>query len=260
MKKTLVPFVAFLALMLGACTSPKDIAYFQNMEDVDLSATRYQHNAKIMPKDVITVLISATDANAVSYFNKHISASGTNQAASGGSVSYRVDDDGTINFPILGRLRVGGLTRLECEKLIAKKIRPYMQNEKDYIVTVNLSSFHITVLGEVGSPGMKTTSFEKYSIVDAIAASGDLTIYGKRDNIMLIREGADGMKTVHRLNINDPEIFNSPYFYLQQNDIIYVEPNNVKKTSASIGTSTSLWFSLASVLVSLTTLIVNIVN
>ena len=149
---------------------------------------------------------------------------------------------------------------MECEKLIAKKIRPYMQNEKDYIVTVNLSSFHITVLGEVGSPGMKTTSFEKYSIVDAIAASGDLTIYGKRDNIMLIREGADGMKTVHRLNINDPEIFNSPYFYLQQNDIIYVEPNNVKKTSASIGTSTSLWFSLASVLVSLTTLIVNIVN
>jgi len=261
MKKLTIPFIFAVVLMsLSGCMSPKDIAYFQNAEDVDLEATRYQHNSKVMPKDHLTVLVSATDASAVSYFNKHIATSGNNSSIGGNSVNYVVDDDGTINFPVVGRIKVAGLTRLQCENLIAEKIRPYMQNEKDYMVTVRFSSFHVTVLGEVGSPGMKTTSLEKYSIVDAIAASGDLTIYGKRDNIMLIREDADGKKSVHRLNINDPEVLKSPYYYLQQNDVIYVEPNSVKKTSATIKTTTSLWFSLASILVSSATLVVNIIN
>ena len=153
-----------------------------------------------------------------------------------------------------------GLTRLQCEQLIFDKIKPYMAEAENPIVTVRINSFHFTVLGEVGSPGVKTSGREKCSLLDAIAISGDINILGKRDNIMLIREAADGGKSVHRLNILDPNVMKSPYFYLQQNDVLYIEPNSIRKTNASIGTSTHLWFSLASVLVSSATLVVNVIN
>ena len=171
-----------------------------------------------------------------------------------------VDDDGTINFPIVGRIKVEGLSRLEVEQLIGDKIKPYLAESENPIVTVRINSFHFTILGEVGSPGVKTSGREKCSLLDAIAMSGDINILGKRDNIMLIREAADGGKSVHRLNILDPSVMKSPYFYLQQNDVLYIEPNSIRKTNASIGTSTHLWFSLASVLVSSATLVVNVIN
>ena len=257
MKKFLIPFVAVAALIFTGCASPKKIAYLQHAEDENYDATRYQHNIKVMPKDN---LITATDPDAVSIFNKHISRN-QNQAGIGGNMySYAVDDDGTINFPIVGRIKVEGLSRLEVEQLIGDKIKPYLAESENPIVTVRINSFHFTILGEVGSPGVKTSGREKCSLLDAIAMSGDINILGKRDNIMLIREAADGGKSVHRLNILDPSVMKSPYFYLQQNDVLYIEPNSIRKTNASIGTSTHLWFSLASVLVSSATLVVNVIN
>jgi len=261
MKKFLIPCVAIAALIFTGCASPKKIAYLQHAEDENYDATRYQHNIKVMPKDNMTIYITATDQTAVSIFNKHYSWNQTNQGGIGGSMyTYAVDDDGTINFPIIGRIKVEGLSRREVEVLIGDKIKPYLAETENPIVTVRINSFHFTMLGEVGSPGVKTSGREKCSILDAIAMAGDIGIQGKRDNIMLIRESADGGKSVHRLNILDPSIMKSPYFYLQQNDVIYVEPNSIKKTNASVGTSTHLWFSLASVLVSSATLIVNVVN
>ncbi|MBP5570561.1 MAG: polysaccharide biosynthesis/export family protein [Prevotella sp.] len=260
MKKFLIPFVAVAALIFTGCASPKKIAYLQHAEDENYDATRYQHNIKVMPKDNLTILVTATDPEAVSIFNKHISRN-QNQAGIGGNMySYAVDDDGTINFPIVGRIKVEGLSRLEVEQLIGDKIKPYLAESENPIVTVRINSFHFTILGEVGSPGVKTSGREKCSLLDAIAMSGDINILGKRDNIMLIREAADGGKSVHRLNILDPNVMKSPYFYLQQNDVLYVEPNSIRKTNASIGTSTHLWFSLASVLVSSATLVVNVIN
>ena len=260
MKKFLIPFVAVAALIFTGCASPKKIAYLQHAEDENYDATRYQHNIKVMPKDNLTILVTATDPEAVSIFNKHISRN-QNQAGIGGNMySYAVDDDGTINFPIVGRIKVEGLSRLEVEQLIGDKIKPYLAESENPIVTVRINSFHFTILGEVGSPGVKTSGREKCSLLDAIAMSGDIKILGKRDNIMLIREAADGGKSVHRLNILDPNVMKSPYFYLQQNDVLYVEPNSIRKTNASIGTSTHLWFSLASVLVSSATLVVNVIN
>jgi polysaccharide export outer membrane protein len=260
MKKFLIPFVAVAALIFTGCASPKKIAYLQHAEDENYDATRYQHNIKVMPKDNLTILVTATDPDAVSIFNKHISRN-QNQAGIGGNMySYAVDDDGTINFPIVGRIKVEGLSRLEVEQLIGDKIKPYLAESENPIVTVRINSFHFTILGEVGSPGVKTSGREKCSLLDAIAMSGDINILGKRDNIMLIREAADGGKSVHRLNILDPSVMKSPYFYLQQNDVLYIEPNSIRKTNASIGTSTHLWFSLASVLVSSATLVVNVIN
>ena len=261
MKKFLIPFVAVAAMIFTGCASPKKIAYLQHAEDENYDATRYQHNIKVMPKDNMTIYITATDQAAVSIFNKHYSWNQTNQGGIGGSMyTYAVDDDGTINFPIIGRIKVEGLSRREVEVLIGDKIKPYLAETENPIVTVRINSFHFTMLGEVGSPGVKTSAREKCSILDAIAMAGDIGIQGKRENIMLIREAADGGKSVHRLNILDPSIMKSPYFYLQQNDVIYVEPNSIKKTNASIGTSTHLWFSLASVLVSSATLIVNVID
>lgn len=260
MKKFLIPFVAVAAMIFTGCASPKKIAYLQHAEDENYDATRYQHNIKVMPKDNLTILVTATDPDAVSIFNKHVSRN-QNQAGIGGNMySYAVDDDGTINFPIVGRIKVEGLSRLEVEQLIGDKIKPYLAESENPIVTVRINSFHFTILGEVGSPGVKTSGREKCSLLDAIAMSGDINILGKRDNIMLIREAADGGKSVHRLNILDPNVMKSPYFYLQQNDVLYIEPNSIRKTNASIGTSTHLWFSLASVLVSSATLVVNVIN
>ena len=266
MKKILIPFVAVAALILTGCASPKKIAYLQHAEDYNYNDTRYQHNIKVMPKDNLSIYITATDQEAVAVFNKHF-GSGANsnyisqQGGMGGSMySYAVDDDGTINFPIIGRIKVEGLSRLEVERLIGDKIRPYMAEGENPIITVRFNSFHFTVIGEVGSPGVKTSAREKCSLIDALAMSGDIGIQGKRENIMLIREAADGGKSVHRLNILDPNVMKSPYFYLQQNDVIYVETNSIKKTNASIGTSTHLWFSLASVLVSSATLVVNVID
>lgn len=260
MKKFLIPFVAVAALIFTGCASPKKIAYLQHAEDYTYDETRYQHNIKIMPKDNLSILIIATDPDAVSIFNKHINRNQNSGGIGGNMLSYAVDDDGTINFPILGRIKVEGLTRLQCEQLIGEKLKPYLAETENPIITVRINSFHFTVLGEVGSPGVKTSAREKCSLLDAIAMSGDINILGKRDNIMLIREAADGGKSVHRLNILDPNVMKSPYFYLQQNDVLYVEPNSIRKTNASIGTSTHLWFSLASVLVSSATLVVNVIN
>ena len=158
-------------------------------------------------------------------------------------------------------IKLGGLTKSEAEKLICDKIMPYMQKDADKpIVTVRMSNYKIAVLGEVNKAGMYTVANEKITILEALALAGDLTIYGVRNNVQLIREDAEGKKSIHILNLNDANLINSPYYYLQQNDIIYVVPNKVKAQNSSVGSMTTLWFSATSILVSLTSLLYNILN
>jgi polysaccharide export outer membrane protein len=180
---------------------------------------------------------------------------------SGGSLqTYLVDNNGTIEFPVLGTLQVGGLTKAQCEQMIHDKLRPYMNEAENPVVTVRMSNYKISVLGEVARPGMFTVSNEKINILEALAQAGDLTIYGVRDKVKLIRENAKGKKEVYTLNLNDANIISSPYYYLQQNDIVYVEPNTVKARNSSVGTSTTLWFTATSILISLTSLLYNILK
>ena len=155
---------------------------------------------------------------------------------------------------------MGGLTKSACEKLIHDKIQRFMNAEENPIVTVRMSNYKISVLGEVNKPGMFTVGNEKINIFEALAQAGDLTIYGVRDRVKLIRENERGHKDVYTLNLNDAEIINSPYYYLQQNDVIYVEPNKVKAKNSSIGQSTTIWISIAGALVSLASLVVNILR
>jgi len=135
-----------------------------------------------------------------------------------------------------------------------------MAETENPIVTVKMASFKVSVLGEVKSPGIYTVDQEKISVLEALARAGDMTIYGLRENVMLIREDATGQKNVARLNLNDANLINSPYYYLQQNDVIYVQPNKVQSQNSAIGSSVTIWFSVLSVVTSIASLVVTILN
>ncbi len=261
----LLGLAVVVTLALDGCSSSKGVAYFQNADSVSLAASRVLYDAKIMPKDQLTITVNTTDPEAAAPFNLSVSATvGTSgQLNNGGGSSlqgYLVDNDGNIDFPIVGKLHVVGLTKTECEDMIRKKIQPYMAKAENPIVTVRMASYRVTVLGEVKNPGVVQVPTEKMSVLEAIAQAGDLTIYGKRNNVMLIREAADGEKSIHRLNLNDANLINSPYYYLQQNDILYVQPNGVQARNSSIGSSTNIWFSLVGIITSVASLLVNILR
>ncbi len=251
-------------MLLESCSSGKNVPYFQNIDQISLAASKGLYDAKIMPKDMLSITISTTDPAASAPFNLSASIVGTSTQPSnvtGALINgYLVDNDGNINFPVIGRVHVQGLTKTQCQDLICTKILPYMAKTEKPIVTVRMSSYRITVIGEVGHPGVIPVSTEKMSVIEALAQAGDLTVYGKRNNIMLIREDETGQKSMVRLNLNDANLINSPYYYLQQNDVLYVEPNRVKAKNSGIGPSTTLWFSFIGILTSMTSLLINILR
>ena len=265
MRKNLFFIVfAVLCMTLGSCGSSKQIAYFQNADSLSYAASKGLFDAKIMPKDLLTITVSTTDPKAATPFNLSVTntlnATGYLSTGAGSLQSYLVDNDGFINFPVVGQLKVGGMTKRQCENYIRDKILPYMSKTENPIVTVKMASFKVTVAGEVKAPGVFNVDQEKISVIEALARAGDLTIYGKRGNVLLIREDATGEKSVHRLNLNDANLINSPYYYLQQNDYLYVEPNSVQAKNSAIGSSTTIWISVVSILTSVASLVVNVLK
>lgn len=255
--------MAMVAMLLASCSSPKNVAYIQNSDSIDYSRSEVLYDARIMPKDILTITVNTVNPEASAPFNLFVSSELSANRSIGGQRSlqtYLVDNKGCIEFPVIGTTKVGGLTKSACEKLIHDKIQRFMNAEENPIVTVRMSNYKISVLGEVNRPGMFTVSNEKINIFEALAQAGDLTIYGVRDRVKLIREDEKGHKDVYTLNLNDAEIINSPYYYLQQNDVIYVEPNKVKAKNSAIGQSTTIWISIAGALVSLASLVVNILR
>lgn len=266
MKKNILSFSIFalMILMLASCASSKKVAYFQNAVDGVVERSEGLYDAKIMPKDILTITVSTTNPEAATPFNLTISntlnATGQMYSGSGVLQTYLVDNNGEIEYPVVGKIKVAGLTKNECQELVKSKIKAFLAEDEDPIVTVRMSSYRVTIIGEVRSPGVIPVGTEKMSILEALASAGDLTIYGKRDNVMLIREEANGQKTVHRLNLNDANIISSPYYYLQQNDIVYVEPNGVQAKNSAIGSSTTIWFSFVGIVTSVASLLVNILR
>jgi len=251
-------------LLLTSCGSAKNVAYLQNSGSVNLEDSRFLYDARIMPKDQITISVNTTTPEASLPFNlllQNAYTQGRSVSYSGGTLMpYLVDNNGYINYPIVGPLKVGGLTKSEAEKLVTEKIRPYLAESENPVVTVTMASYSVSVLGEVARPGSFQVSREKITILEALAQAGDLTIYGVRDRVKLIREDATGKKYIVTLNLNDANIVNSPYYYLQQNDVLYVEPNNVKAQNSKVGQVTTLTFSATSILISLTSLLYNILK
>jgi len=266
MKKILILFGILLlaTTLLSSCGTTKQIAYLQNSDSIDFAQSRFLYDARIMPKDQITISVNTTTPEASLPFNlllQNAYQQSRSVASSGGTLMpYLVDNDGFINFPIVGKLKVGGLTKAEAEQLVTEKIRPYMAESENPVVTVTMASYSVSVLGEVNRPGTFQVSREKITILEALAQAGDLTIYGVRDRVKLIREDATGKKSIETLNLCDANIINSPYYYLQQNDVVYVEPNKIKAQNSKVGQTTTLWFSATSILVSLTSLLYNILK
>lgn len=266
MKKLSLFFtVTLLIALMSSCGSSKNIPYLKNSDTVNFDKSQYLYDAKIMPKDELTISVNTTNPEVSLPFNllmqNAYQQGRTISSGSGGTLMpYLVDTEGCINYPIIGRLHVAGLTKRECERMIQEKIKPYLAESENPIVTVRMSSYSISVLGEVARPGSYMVSREEINVFEALAQAGDLTIYGVRDRVKLIRKNASGKKEIHTLNLNDADIINSPYFYLQQNDIIYVEPNKVKAQNSSVGSMTTLWFSATSILISLTSLLYNILR
>lgn len=256
MKKNhiLLFFVFAAACLLTSCGSSKNVSYFQNREALEKAIQGYLADARIMPKDVLTITVNTVMPEAAIQFNLVTPTSQTQLQ------TYLVDNEGMINFPVVGQLKVGGMTKTEAEKLITEKITPYLEESQNPVVTVRVSSFSISVLGEVNQPGTFTVAREKINVLEALSRAGDLTIYGVRNNVTLIREDSEGNKSYHTLNLNDANIVNSPYYYLQQNDILYVEPNKIKAQNSTIGNMTNLWLSATGVLVSVATLLVTLVR
>lgn len=249
-------------LLMASCTSYKNVPYLQNPEVVNRYADSLPlYDATIMPKDLLTITVNTSDPEAAAPFNLVVQspinvARSSNLTQQPSLQQYLVGNDGSIDFPVLGRLEVGGLTKNEAENMIRQKLGDYLKETP--IVTVRMSNYKIAVLGEVAKPGMFTVNNEKVNIFEALAMAGDLTVWGMRDNVKLIREDATGKREIVNLNLNNAEIVTCPYYYLQQNDILYVTPNETKAKNSDIGQSTSLWFSATSILVSIASLLVTI--
>ena len=246
-----------MILMMVGCGSSKEVAYWQNIDSISLAASKGLYDAKIMPKDELTILVQTTDPVTSEPFNLRSTGQTSNKDQITG---YLVDNDGMINFPIVGKIHVAGLTKTECEDLIKSKIQPYLARTENPLVSVRTSSYRITVIGEVNRPGVIPVATEKISLVEALAEAGDMTIYGKRDNVLLVREDKSGEKHKVRLNMNDANIINSPYYYLQQNDIVYVEPHKVKARNTFFGSNTSIFYSVIGITTSLVSLLITVLR
>ena len=253
-----------VAALFASCQSYKKVPYLQDAEVINQAQQQEKlYDATIMPKDLLTIVVSCTNPELAVPFNL-VAATPTTAGISQMQLTttqptlqqYLVDNEGRINFPVLGTLKVGGLTKSQAEELIIKNLKPYIKETP--IVTVRMSNYKISVLGEVTRPGTFTITNEKVNLLEALAMAGDMTVYGVRDNVKLIREDANGKQEIHTLDLNKTETILSPYYWLQQNDVIYVTPNKAKARNSDIGNSTSLWFSATSILVSLASLLVTI--
>lgn len=222
-----------LPLFIFSCKAPKDVVYFQESENLEQIVSQNKLATTYKVNDIIGIKVAAPDAETALPFNpgsSTISSESTTQNTSVNSSrpTYLIDAEGMIEFPVLGELKVAGLTSVEVKQMIKEKLKAYIN---DPIVSVRLENFKVTILGEVNNPGPFNIANERITLLEAIGLAGDLGIKGKRTNITVIRE-QDDVQTVHKVDLTSKEIFNSPVYYLAQNDVVYVEPNESQvKTS-----------------------------
>ncbi len=252
--------IGLSAILLSGCDSYKKVPYLQDTYVKNVAkASHSLYDVKIMPKDLLTITVNTTDpeVDVADLFNLTVQSTlnGTRSSLTQSPTlqQYLVSNEGTIDFPVLGRLKVSGLTKSEVENLIREKLGVYLKESP--IVTVRMAGYKISVLGEVARPGIFTVNYEKINIFEALALAGDLTIWGMRENVKLIRENEAGESEVITINLNRSDIVGSPYYYLLQNDVLYVTPNKAKAKNSGIGQSTSLWLSATSILVSVVNVI-----
>ena len=251
MKKQKVWFcLAMISLVLVSCRSTKNVVYLQDVDPLKQQEIEQKYEVIIHKDDLLAIMVNSKDPELAVPFNMPLVTYELGKETSGQNrvLGYLVDSNGYIDFPILGQLYVEGLTRLQLTDLIKRRL---IEEDliKDPIVTIQFLNFKISVMGEVARPGSFTISGDRITLLEALSMAGDLTIYGRRDRVAVIRE-KDGIRTVLFHDLRSAELFNSPCYYLQQNDIVYVEPNKAKAGQSNINqnNSASIWLSVISVL------------
>lgn len=227
--KISIPYF-FLIIFTSSCVDTKKIAYLSDVQDSLRVASIAGIEAVIQPKDILSIEVSSVSPEATAIFNTpNIASPGVSSTNGVQTAGYLVDQRGEIKFPLLGDIKAGGLTSKEIENFIYKELvdRKLLY---DPVVSVRLINFRVTVLGEVNRPGVIIAPNEQLNVLEALGQAGDLTIFGIRDNIKLIRQEGD-YKIVKRLNLNSSQLLNSPYFFLKSNDVLYVEPGKAKAAS-----------------------------
>ena len=254
-----------VALLMSSCNTSKEIIYLQDVRLESPEEIKAAETITIEPKDMLSIVVSSSQPDAARIFNLPIMAT---QASNGDLMydsylnGYVVDGDGYIDFPVVGKIKASGLNRWQLQDRIMETLRDKKLLD-DPVVTVDFMNFKVSILGEVTAPGTYSIKSDKVSVLEAIAMARDLTIYGKRDEVYVIREEG-GQRHSYKLDLRSSDIFDSPAYYLKQNDVIYVQPNKVRAGQSTINQNTvksvSMWVSIASLLTSIGALVANIVK
>jgi polysaccharide biosynthesis/export protein len=234
-------------LFVTSCGPTRNLAYFSDLKE-QLSYSEEITNttvSRIQPNDLLSIAVSSRSPESDMQFNR-----GTLAVNDGKLEGYLVNENGIIDFPVLGQIRLAGLSKQEAKDTLSHALQQYL---KEPVVSIRNMNFKVTVIGEVNRPSTFTVPTERITILEALGLAGDMTPYGKRENVIVMREEA-GIRTIVRLDLNSKKILNSPYFYLQQNDVLYIEPDKMKQVQVSTNTKSLAIFTTA---VSLATLIIS---
>lgn len=257
MRKYVTCLLVCVAVFFTACTSTKKILYLQDVVPLKQQDIEQKYEVIIHSDDLLAIMVNSRDPELALSFNMPMVTYqlGSNSTGQQRVLGYLVDTNGDIDFPILGKIHVEGLTRMQLTELVKNKL---IEGDliKDPIVTVQFLNFKVSVMGEVGRPGSFTISGDRITLLEALSMAGDLTIYGRRDRVGVIREN-NGKRTILFHDLRSAEIFNSPCYYLQQNDIVYVEPNKAKSGQSGINQNNTIgvWVSVISLLTTIAVLI-----
>ena len=229
-------FILCMALFLASCKTPMDVTYFQGIDSVSMEQMKKMsqtYSSIIYEDDLLTITVTAWDPTVVVPFNPptyaYAQQGETSVYTTQQLQTYLVDKEGKINFPVLGRIQAAGLSKQDLSTFLQDAISKYA---KDAMVNIQIVNYKVSVLGDVARPGLINVRNDRITILDAIVQSGDLTINGNRKNILIYRD-QNGTPEFGRVDLTDPALFASPYFYLKQNDVVYVEPNDAKKRNAN---------------------------
>lgn len=268
MKRFFIPLLLVLSFLAASCSSTtwKNINYLQDIQADTSMNMAINKGIIIQPQDQLSIIVNSSNQELAAMFNKSVATryAGSEMGTGGGQyvTGYVVDNEGNITFPQLGHIKVSGLNRWELQSLLEEMLHS-TGLLKDATVTVEFLNFKISVLGEVASPGSYSVAGDKITIFQALALARDLTIYGQRNNVMVIRE-KNGERTIYTLDPRSSDIFNSPAYYLQQNDVVYVTPSDVRAGQSTINEnyfkSGSFWMAMGSLGVTVANLIITLIR
>ncbi|MBC2840340.1 polysaccharide biosynthesis/export family protein [Robiginitalea sp. SC105] len=246
--------LGLLALFVSSCASRKDVVYFQDTGSFETIVDNQKTSTKFKVDDLVSIHVSSLDPEASAPFNLYRGQSEGGFRAE--QVDYLVDQDGMIDFPVIGKVKIEGLSPDELRSLLRERLSEYL---KDPIINIRLRNFTVTVLGEVNRPGTYPVNGEQITILEALGLAGDLSLRAVRTNVLVIRD-FNGTKVYNRIDMTSKDMTKSPVYYLTQNDVVYVEPNNSGIKSTNLDQRAGIYVSLFSLLITSTVLIITRTN